>query len=116
MCRSSSCRDVPLVATLAFRKYEFYCLDCGSHLGFMEPDAADETPELVAEMDARKAEWDENAGPKLLTPNAWRESCEQCRLGDYAATHVSHATDEEKAADVAAREWIRGRVKVKVPS
>lgn len=108
--------DVPLVATLAFRKFEFYCLDCGRHLGFLDPDGREETPELVADMDARKAEWDEHAGLKLLTANAWRGSCERCTIGDYTATHASHATSEEVLADAAAREWISGRVRQAVPS
>lgn len=56
----------PLVLTFEWRGFEFYCVVCGRHLDFLEPTAAEETPELmarhaqleaqyVAERDARKA-------------------------------------------------------------
>lgn len=109
MTQIAMCRcGVPLVATFAFARYEFYCLDCGDHLGWLEPGAADETPELVADMDARKAEWVENAGRKLLVHGAWNGDCDRCRLG--GESHVQHATDAEREADAAAREWIRSRL------
>lgn len=107
MCRRCA---VPLVCTMAFSKFEFYCLDCGDKLGWMSPDGADETPELLADMHAREAEWKESAGGKLLIVGAWHKDCDQCRLGDNGATHIQHATDEEIAADAVAREWIRGRL------
>lgn len=107
MCRRCA---VPLVCTMAFSKYEFYCLDCGAKLGWLEPDSADETPELLADMEERKEEWSENAGRKLLVHGAWHKDCEQCRLGDGSATHILHATEDEIAADAAARTWITARL------
>ena len=50
------CKDV-LVCTFAFRKYEFYCLRCGWLGGWLDPNAATETPTRLARMETVKAEW-----------------------------------------------------------
>jgi hypothetical protein len=55
----------PLVSTMAFRYFEFYCLECGGHFGFLEPRPVDVTPELTALEQRLHAEWDEHAGAKL---------------------------------------------------
>lgn len=97
----------PLIATLVFRKAEFYCLECGARLGFLSPRAAEPTPELNARYEALQAEWDEHAGSKLNVGQWWLERCEQCKPGgEY---HAEHATDEERAAHEAALTWLRER-------
>lgn len=52
---------VPLVMTFLVPKQEFYCLDCGAWSAFLDPEPADETPELLADMEARKARFRELA-------------------------------------------------------
>lgn len=52
------CPDEVLVATFRWPKAEFYCLACGSHLGWLDPRAAPETPELVARIAAAEAAFD----------------------------------------------------------
>jgi hypothetical protein len=97
----------PLISTLAFRKAEFYCLDCGGHFGFLSPDAAEDTPELRARYEALKSEWDEHAGSKLLADGGWYEDCERCEPG--GEPHTAHAAAEELAAHEAALTWLRER-------
>jgi hypothetical protein len=84
--------DTPLIGTGAFRGAEFFCLTCGGKFGFLAPKPAEATPELNARYEALQAEWDEHVGGKLIVGS--REG----------------ATDEELAADVAAREWLAERV------
>lgn len=108
---------VPLISTLAFPKYEFYCLECGCKVTFMGLIAGEPTEELQAKHDALRAEWDEHAGTKLITPNAWRGTCPKCfehpdernPHGRTDSTHDMHASDEEWAADAEAREWLKER-------
>jgi len=109
MSKVAMCRDcnVPLVMTFAFRAAEFYCLECGRTYGFFGPSPADETPELLGDMRAREAEWEEHAGRHLLTVGARRTDCSTCSTN--GEDHVAHATDEERAADKAARAWMRER-------
>lgn len=102
--------DVPLVMTFAFYGAEFYCLDCGGRFGFLDPIGRDETPDLLEAMESRKNEWAENAGLFLLVPGSGLTTCERCKAGPDHFDHPGHATDEERAADVRAREWIKERL------
>ena len=98
--------SAPLIATFAFAKYEFYCLDCGNHLGFFGPRAAEPTPELDARYEGYLAEWQEHAGSRLLVVGARHRGCAECEGGQY---HLDHATDAEREADRAARAWLAER-------
>lgn len=101
--------DTPLISTLVFKGAEFYCLDCGGAFGFLAPRGAECTPEVEAQYQERKAEWDEHAGRKLLAMSGWHRDCEQCEpRREY---HIVHATDEERKADKHAREWLVERAK-----
>lgn len=84
--------EAPLISTMAFRRYEFCCLECGHLCGFLDPHGAEPTPELEARYQALQAEWDEHVGGRLLVDG---------RQG--------HATDEQRDADRAAREWLKER-------
>lgn len=48
----------PLIPTCHWRRYEFVCVCCGTHLGFVEPTPVEETPENRARYEALQAEWD----------------------------------------------------------
>lgn len=102
------CPNEPLISTFAFYKKEFICLRCGSLYEWMQPKAADETPELLTKMKDRETEWEDNVGKFLLTIGAKHTDCELCMTGDDYS-HKDHATDEEKEADIKAREWIKQR-------
>ena len=52
---------VPLVMTFLVNQKEFYCLDCGRWFAWLDPDPADETPELLDDMEQRKARFRELA-------------------------------------------------------
>ncbi len=90
MCRCGE----PLICTLAFSKFEFYCLCCGRKYGWLDPSPADPTPELDARYATLKAEWDEIA-PALIG-GVMLDTCDTCKA--TSAAHWNHATDEEKAA------------------
>jgi hypothetical protein len=103
VCRSC---HAPLISTIAFRGFEFYCLQCGRHYGFVQPATAEPTPELQARHRELKAEWDKHAGSKLLI-DGWYAWCKKCRPGgEY---HPAHATDRELAAHEAALAWLSER-------
>ncbi len=103
MCRCGA----PLIATMAFPKAEFYCLECGAHLGFLDPYPAEATADLIARQEALQAEWDEHAGPKLRVGRWWLRDCGKCGVGhDY---HEVHATEAEREAHGAALAWLRER-------
>lgn len=108
MSRVAMCRcGEPLVMTLHWARYEFYCLSCGKHYGFLDPTPADETPELLERVAAIEAEWNENAGRKLLTDHAWIEGCDKCEgRGEY---HVEHATQADRMLHADAVAWIEQR-------
>ena len=96
MCRRC---DEPLVSTFAFDKFEFYCLDCGGHFGWLEPGSAEPTPTRVAAMNARQEEFNQHASG--LVPDSRREKQPE---RDYEEHH-------------AAMEWLAGRVKAqRVPT
>jgi len=105
------CCDVPLISTMAFRRFEFYCLECGSKFGFIEPKAAKATDELEARHTELRAEWDEHVGGKLLSDGGWHRDCEQCAAHDRANPHAAHATDQEVADHELALAWLAARVK-----
>ena len=83
----------PLIATFAWHKFEFYCLDCGGKFGFLQP--LSKKGNEVAESHARlQAEWDEHVEDGLITQG--RED---------------RATPEALAAHEAALQWLRDRVR-----
>jgi hypothetical protein len=96
----------PLIATLAFRKYEFYCLECGRHYDFLAPSGRQPTPELKARYQALLEEWNEHAG-KLIVDGGNYSDCETCTSS--REPHELHATDDERAAHDAAIAWLRER-------
>lgn len=100
MCRCGE----PLVSTFAFSKKEFICVRCGSLYELLQPQGADETPELLARMEELRAEW-EPIGAALLGGGLMLTSCAECsRTGE---PHLDHAT----AAEVAAHEAALARVR-----
>lgn len=106
MCRRCG---APLVSTMAFRQYEFYCLDCGWLCGWLDPTPGESTPELVARTEADAEEWKVlSAG--LLADGGHHKGCEPCRKEE----HRLHATEAEIAADVAARARISARISVQI--
>lgn len=97
----------PLISTILFPKAEFYCLECGARLGWLDPAAAKPTSELDARYEALKAEWDEHAAPRLRVLRVWFRDCEECmKHGPY---HEAHATEAEREAHDAAMAWLRER-------
>jgi len=98
----------PLIPTMDWSFYEFYCLCCGNHLGFVEPRGKDETPELLARYEELEAEWKEHAAGIIPQGQFGLKSCEQC---DGRTNHRDHITDEEIEADRLAREWLAERAK-----
>ena len=91
-CCPGCIAPTPLISTLAFSHYEFYCLECGGHFGFLSPRAETDTPELHAIYKALEAEWEEHAGTRLIVEG--REP---------------QATTEQLAADLTARDWMLER-------
>lgn len=98
-----NCEDEVLVMTFAFNGKEFFCLGCGGDFEFLEPRAADETPELLERLAQRKEEW-KPIGTALLTGGARKTDCAICASKDEP--HLAHATDEEREAHEAAVEYI----------
>lgn len=98
---------VPVVCTFAFRRAEFYCLDCGRCLGWLDPDSAATTPALLADSEARAREFEENAGRHLIVSGSRLDSCEKCKAGE---DHPLHVTEAEKVADATARTWLVERL------
>lgn len=83
----------PLVSTLAWRHYEFYCIECGSHWGFLSPVGVPETPESEARLAEVEADW------KVL----------------HAGLSVEgHVRPEQEEAHAAALTRIAARVRSKV--
>lgn len=98
----------PLIGTMAFPKAEFYCLECGRHLGFLDPSMGKASAKLTARYEALQAEWDENVGNALIPPRSWRlDTCDKCHVG--GEPHSTHATTEELAAHDAAIAWLEER-------
>lgn len=105
----------PLISTFMFTGYEFLCICCGRRVTYIGPVRGDgDDPKVSARLAELQALWDENAGDKILpTSRFWRDGCERCHPpeGGLGEDHWQHVTDAERAADVQAREWIKGRVK-----
>jgi hypothetical protein len=97
-----------LVMTFAFRKKEFYCLDCGGRWEFLAPLAADETPELDAKVEATMAEFKALAAG-LIGDGVQLRTCPACKGTE---PHAWHATPAEREADEQARVRLRERVTV----
>lgn len=102
--------ETPLISTMAFPGAEFYCLECGNHVGYVMPLGKEETPEILAAYEALKAEWDEHIAGKLIAPGSWRIGCPSCESGTREQ-HSLHATEAERLADGEAREWLTARVR-----
>lgn len=100
----------PLISTMVFPKFEFYCLECGGKFGLMTPEAAKETPALRARYEALRTEWREHA-PAIISPCSWKTDCEACAPHRRDNPHAAHATDEEIAAHEAAMAWLAERVR-----
>lgn len=99
----------PLIGTFHWRGHEWYCIECGRRHTFFGCPSAPTTDALWARYEALRAEWDEHAGPKLLTMGARHEGCPKC-WGDGSEDHERHATDEERAAHEEATAWLKARV------
>jgi len=98
----------PLIATFHWRVQEWVCIECGSLYEFFGPNSVTTTDLHWERYLALLAEWEENAGPKLLTPGARHEGCEKC-WGDGSEAHEKHATAEERAAHEEATAWLLTR-------
>lgn len=98
----------PLVMTFAFAGYEFICLECGRLYGFLEPRAAEATPQLLDRAEQRKAEFRPLAAA-IITAGMYRKDCELCTAGEEHAQHVTE--DEIHASEDALRkvQMIRNR-------
>lgn len=69
------CPDLtPLISTCVFRGAEFYCLECGAHVGFLSPKPGEPTPELRARHEQLQAEWDEHAGDLIVDGREARDA------------------------------------------
>ena len=99
----------PLIPTFHWRGKEWVCLECGSLYTFFGPRPIPTTDELWTRYEALLAEWEENAGSKLLTAGARRDGCSKC-WGDGSEEHRGHATAEELAAHGEATAWLVERV------
>lgn len=97
MCRS--CKEEPLVLTLAFRGKEFICLGCGTLYEFFGPRGEQDTPELTEKMDLRKQQWIEITAGHIPHGSSFRD-CEKCTFGEY--DHLGHATPQQLADHEAA--------------
>lgn len=101
---------VPVVMTMAFSHAEFYCLDCGAHLGFLSPVAADVTDRLLEQLAARKAEFEQLGGADLIAPFSYHRDCASCSIATRES-HDMHGTDEERARHDAALIALERRVR-----
>jgi len=104
-----SCGE-PLVMTIRHSGKEFECVVCGALYTYFGPTGADETPELLARMEQRKAEF-KALTDGLLPSSAYMKDCDRCP----AEYHIQHASMEELKANEAALErlaarrlWVRG--------
>jgi hypothetical protein len=105
---------VPLIMTTAWRAYEWYCLECGGHYGFLDVQAVAPTPELNEQYNALEDEWNEHVKGKFIVRNGLRtEGCETCAAHNWNDTHDRHATAEEWAEHERAMEWLHERANQK---
>jgi hypothetical protein len=93
-CIVCSC-GYPLLFTMAFPGFEYYCLKCGAKYGMAGVDQIVNTPELIAEL--KKAEEFFNAvRGKIFFPGTRVTECDKCRKNDE--DHVVHMSKEESKA------------------
>jgi hypothetical protein len=104
MCRV--CPNEPLVSTMLFRRAEFYCVSCGSHLGYLDPKPAEPTPELDDRAHAVQQEFD-TLSKGALSLGGMHRDCSTCM--EHRQPHIEHATPDELKASVAAYERLRER-------
>lgn len=98
----------PLIPTFHWRGKEWFCLECGRLYEFFGPSVVSTTPRRWARYEALLAEWEQNAGPKLLTPGARYDGCDKC-WGNGGEAHEQHATEQEKTDHAAAKAWLIAR-------
>jgi hypothetical protein len=99
---------------MAFRKAEFYCLECGSKYGLFGGQLVSDTPDLRVRYERLQAEWEEHAEGALLIDGGWRTECDQCKPGgEY---HRAHASPGELARHDAAVAWLQQRASQKISS
>lgn len=102
MSRVAMCPDCerPLISTMIFSKAEFFCRKCKRTLGYLEPDPAEDSPELQAIIDADE-KWFRPIASKCMPIGGKLRTCDKCRTtGDYS--HADHATEQEKKDSKAA--------------
>jgi uncharacterized protein (DUF983 family) len=100
----------PLIGTLAFAKYEWYCLECGRHYGYLEPKVGADTPGLAMRAESLQAEWDREIRGKLIPERGYLNNCQACAAHlDY---HMDHASDTQLAAHQIAFLYLEGRKSV----
>lgn len=99
-----------VVSTMHFAGAEWYCLDCGAPIAYLDAVPATPTIERVAEMRTVEAEWMTNAGPRLLTPRSRRVDCHKC--ASRREDHDRHASRLEVELHEQAVEWMAARRRV----
>lgn len=99
------CKE-PLVFTYAFSGKEFVCVKCGRTYTYFGPDGADETPELLARIEANNKRWKE-ISEGVLTGGVMLTRCLEAGGACVREPHLYHATDEELAAHNRAIDRIR---------
>lgn len=76
--------SLPLVPTMAWTRCEWYCLDCGKPMGFLEQRAIfDPPPDLTERAAEVQVEWDEHAA--ALLPAGREDFTERFNPERYAA-------------------------------
>lgn len=53
--------EAPLICTLRFPGYEFYCIECGTKLSYVSPTPLEPTEENNARLAKLEGEWNEHA-------------------------------------------------------
>jgi hypothetical protein len=102
-----SCGE-PLVSTIVFRKFEFYCISCGRMYGYFEPQGVEETPERLDRLHSVETEW-KRLSMNLIGDGAHYKACAAC----LNEPHSRHATTDEWIADEASRKALEDRITVK---
>lgn len=97
----------PLISTMMWARFEFYCLECGRKYGYLDPAGVKHDEEAEAAYQKVKAEWDELSAGIMPEGRFWRKDCPLCT----GEAHLDHASAEEVEANKAARERLRARVR-----
>ena len=90
--------DEPVVFTMLWRRYEFFCVRCGSHYTYFGPKARDHNPELELRLEENEMLFKELT-EGMIGDGVYYDRCEDCKGG----VHMSHAMPEELDADLTAR-------------